>query len=293
MSRGPILVAVVTTATAALATPPLRRLADRVGRTSLARVNFHGRPVTLAGGPAAVLAAALSACLSPRGAADGRVRTAAVVGVAAGAIGLLDDLVAAPGTGAAGADASADAPPAEKGLRGHLGALRSGRVSTGSVKLFGIGALALAAGATLARADGRRGAPLVAETVLRGGLIAASANAVNLFDLRPGRAGKVVALAALPLAVGGGAGAAAPLGAALASLPDDLAERSMLGDCGANGLGAMLGVAVSTRGSVRVRSAILGVLIGLNLLSERVSFSAVIARTQWLRWFDDLGRAES
>ena len=64
----------------------------------------------------------------------------------------------------------------------------------------------------------------------------------------------------------------------------------MLGDTGANALGAAVGLgAVLTLG----RPARLGVLIALvalNVASERVSFSRVIDATPPLRWFDRLGR---
>jgi hypothetical protein len=64
----------------------------------------------------------------------------------------------------------------------------------------------------------------------------------------------------------------------------------MLGDTGANLLGAVLGLAVVLEASRPVRTVVLVALILLNLASERVSFSAVIDRTPGLRQFDRLGR---
>ena len=72
-------------------------------------------------------------------------------------------------------------------------------------------------------------------------------------------------------------------------LPEDLGERAMLGDCGANALGAMLGA--SAAGLPRpARIALLAGIAGLTAASEKVSFTKVIERTPALRWLDMLGR---
>jgi hypothetical protein len=115
---------------------------------------------------------------------------------------------------------------------------------------------------------------------------------MNLFDLRPGRAIKVSLLAAAALAAAepdARADVAAPVGAAVALLPNDLGERAMLGDAGANAIGAMLGVAASSLPR-RARLAVLAGVLGLTAASEKVSFTKVIARTPPLNWLDMLGR---
>jgi hypothetical protein len=63
----------------------------------------------------------------------------------------------------------------------------------------------------------------------------------------------------------------------------------MLGDCGANALGATLGAAAMGL-SRPARIALLTVITGLTAASERVSFTQVIARTPALNWLDMLGR---
>jgi hypothetical protein len=105
----------------------------------------------------------------------------------------------------------------------------------------------------------------------------------------------MVALAGSALIAGtGGPGAAravaGPAGAALALLPEDLSERAMLGDAGANALGAMLGAAAAASLPRPARAALLAGFIGLTAASEVVSFTAVIERTPALRWLDMLGR---
>ncbi len=81
------------------------------------------------------------------------------------------------------------------------------------------------------------------------------------------------------------------LGAAAGVLPADLAGRSMLGDCGANALGAGLGRAL-TRLPRLPRIGLLAGLVALNLASERVSFTAVIADRPWLDALDRWGRPD-
>jgi hypothetical protein len=259
------------------------------GAKTWSRTNHRGEPVTLLEGPAAVVGAIAGALAqagwqSVAGSAEGRAawRAAAamtVAGAGAAAFGAYDDLAG-----------SSD----RRGFRGHLGALRHGEVTTGAVKLAGIGATGLAS-AALTGGD-------AVDIVVNTGLVAGFANLLNLFDLRPGRAIKAgVASGALIVLGGspgraapdtpglGGTAVAAPLAAALALLPEDLGERAMLGDAGANALGAMLGTAAC--GLPRpARVALLAGLAWLNVASEKVSFTKVIERTPALRRLDMLGR---
>jgi UDP-N-acetylmuramyl pentapeptide phosphotransferase/UDP-N-acetylglucosamine-1-phosphate transferase len=251
-------------------------------RDSLRRTNFRGRDVSLAGGLAYAAGAGGVAALSggPVGVA------AAVAGLGAGAVGAYDDVVGSR-PGQAGA----------KGFRGHLSALRQGRVTSGMVKIIGIGVAGMAAAGHLDYRTGRWArtgiAAGAADAVVAGALIAASANLVNLFDLRPGRALKVGLAAAVPLAAAGGRAApvaAAAAGAAAALLPDDLGERTMLGDAGANALGALLGTAIAARTGWRGRLAVLAGVAALTAASEKVSFTRVIEGTPGLRELDSFGR---
>jgi hypothetical protein len=130
--------------------------------------------------------------------------------------------------------------------------------------------------------------------VLTTGLVAGTANLLNLLDLRPGRAGKAGALAAAAT-LGGPAGGlvAGPLGATVAVLPEDLGERVMLGDCGANALGALLGLRLASIPARTPRAGLLAGIVALTLASEKVSFTRVIEATPGLRELDRLGRRPS
>ena len=238
------------------------------------RTNYRGRPVSLAGGPALVAGATAGAVL---GAGSGRAAAAAAAaGAGAGTVGWYDDLVGGRPEQAA------------KGFRGHLAALRSGRVTAGAVKVAGVGASGLVAAALLG--SSRRGRVARGADVLLGaGVVAGMANLVNLLDLRPGRALKAGLVLGVPLAARSGV-AAGTVGAAAALLPADLDERIMLGDAGANALGALLGTALAARTGPVARAALLAGLAALTAASERVSFTQVIARTPVLRELDALGR---
>ncbi|MFC4914054.1 hypothetical protein [Actinomadura gamaensis] len=249
-------------------------VAGRAGTELWDRTNHRGEPVTLLEGPAFVAGAAAAGLLLPG--VPARVRAAALLaGTGSGVLGGYDDL--------AGSGSS-------RGFKGHLAALARGEVTTGAVKILGIGATGLAA-AALAGSPARTRTGRAADTLLNGAIVAASANLMNLFDLRPGRAIKVGLLAGTPLALtaSGSAVVAAPLGAAAALLPEDLGERAMLGDTGANALGALLGLA-ATRLPLAPRLAVLAGLAGLNAASEFVSFTKVIAANPVLNRLDMLGR---
>jgi UDP-GlcNAc:undecaprenyl-phosphate/decaprenyl-phosphate GlcNAc-1-phosphate transferase len=64
----------------------------------------------------------------------------------------------------------------------------------------------------------------------------------------------------------------------------------MLGDAGANALGALLGAAVAAGLPRSARLAVLAGVVGLTAASEKVSFTKVIARTPALNKLDMLGR---
>lgn len=272
----------------------LRR--KRIKASQWERTNFHGVTVSLRGGVAmagaSVASAAVASALSdqPRAALGG-----VVASLGGGLAGYIDDV-----------DQGAhDGGKVAKGLKGHLGALAHGQVTTGVIKIAGIGASALAASALVgskATSVGGKVADLALNTVL----IAGTANLANLLDLRPGRALKATVLVATPLSyfscaaakpeASASAASAQRLlasglnAAAITALVEDLQETTMLGDTGANAAGALLGTSLAANDSWKLRLGTTLGVVGLILASEKVSFSKVIAANPALNWLDQLWR---
>jgi len=175
-----------------------------------------------------------------------------------------------------------------KGLRGHLSFLLSqGSLSTGLLK--GVGGLAGAFFVSLLLADSFL-------TFFQGGiLLSLSSNALNLLDLRPGRAVKAfLFLMALAFLASGGKGPIvllySVLGAVLAYFPFDLKGQVMLGDTGANLLGGVAGLALLWSLSARLRTLAIILLVLLHCFCEKYSLTRVIAGVPVLNVLDGLGR---
>ncbi len=192
-------------------------------------------------------------------------------------LGVVDDVAVDQGT---------------SGYRGHVRALLSGRMSAGSLKMIAGPAIAIVAVHPVSGGS-------FTWLLVDGAVVALAANLANLFDRAPGRVTKVSILCGAALTIGTAATVGIPydvtgmvvvVAAACGILVPELRERLMLGDAGANPLGASLGLAVVISQSQSVRIGVLVGLLAMNLISERVSFSAVIASVAPLRWVDGLGR---
>jgi UDP-GlcNAc:undecaprenyl-phosphate GlcNAc-1-phosphate transferase len=181
-------------------------------------------------------------------------------------------------------DLSAGGP---RGVRNHLRALASGRVTTGIVKLVVTGGAAVVVvGLQPPRPAWVRAAGVV--------LVAGCANLWNGLDVAPGRALKAfVAVDTMLLGIPWAAAPGVPglLPGAVAALWFDLRERAMLGDAGANLLGFTVGLGLYLALPGWGVAAAAAAVAALNVVAETVSLTRVIAAVPPLRWLDRLGRA--
>ena len=194
-----------------------------------------------------------------------------VVGV--GLVGLLDDVV---GVGP------------ESGIRGHLGALFRGEITSGLLKAIAGFALALVAVSVFSNQ--------LWQLFLNAVLVALMVNFLNLLDRRPGRSIKFFWLVYIAVVLVN-RGLEAPFlgqsGSILASsillFIGDMRERFMLGDAGSNVLGATVGYGLAIGLGTWTKLALVGVVLALTLLSEKYSFSRAVERSNILKVLDNLG----
>jgi len=275
---------------------------------SASATNFRGRTVFLGLGivwlvwaGCAIVAGFLASSLSSGESVLAVLTLMGPLALVAFALGVVDDAYGSGDT---------------RGFRGHLRALASGKLTTGGLKLIGIGsaslvvALILAGVAPWGASEMSLGSALVA--VVAGAAIALTSNFVNLTDLRPGRALKtytLLAVAGTLSAVFGLAPRVLAAGPSARSLPVDaislllfvigpvaaawsydLGERGMLGDAGANPMGAVAGALIVSGLPAWGVIAYFAIMLTLNLASEKVSYSRVIESNALLRWLDGVGR---
>lgn len=267
----------------ALAAALLPRWCEDMIRTGLSARNWQGR--TLAFPLGALLISVSLVALVPLAVLDDRADLdllepdlrrwlSFVLGVAL--LGLLDDML---GRGHQG-----DTP---RGWRGHARAVLSGHLSTGAIKA--VGAFGLAAFAVSGR--GQESFDYIADLAL----LLLATNMFNLLDLRPGRVEKAFVLllgglclsawTAYPLELLGIFIGPILIGAAL-TLP----ERAMLGDAGANLVGALAGISLLVTLGDEARLVALAIIVALTAYGEFRSISSAIERLPGLRWLDRIGR---
>jgi UDP-GlcNAc:undecaprenyl-phosphate/decaprenyl-phosphate GlcNAc-1-phosphate transferase len=276
------LPSILALASAVLLAPALLRALAGGGHL---KANYRGRELPFPFGVLVLLAALLAliplTLLHVLGSSDvfhPEMLPIAVYALGVLALGLIDDTLG---------ERSVDGRAQARGWRGHGAALLRGELSTGAVKAAGSLGLALFALSRLGLSDGRW---LLAVAVL-----VLATNAFNLLDLRPGRATKAFVLLGLGLSIGSGSPRqlwslglfAAP---ALVAGLYDLRERAMLGDTGANLLGALGGLWLVLALSTTGQAIALALLLAITIYGELRSISGFIDRTPGLRQLDSLGR---
>lgn len=250
-------------------------LARRFPRT-FQRENYAGRLIPTAFGLAYVLAADAYysfRALLPTPYYQKLPLIYLLVAIGFGALGLADDLAG---------DRSAG------GFLGHFRKLiRERRLTTGAIKAVGGGIVALIAGWLLA-------GPSVYNTIVAALLIALTANSANLLDLRPGRclaaffAGAIAVIATLAAhhILRAGELFYFALIAAVLLYPLDARGKVMLGDTGANSLGATLGLTMALFFSPIWRIAVIALLALFHMWAEKRSLTKLIEETPALRRID-------
>jgi UDP-GlcNAc:undecaprenyl-phosphate/decaprenyl-phosphate GlcNAc-1-phosphate transferase len=280
------LALVVATVIAVLMAPALLR---GLASTGHVRLNYRERELPFPFGVLSVAAALLAliplALLQELVDADvfhPELRTIATYVLGVGVLGLIDDLLGAAPRGWRGHGGAAP-----RGWRGHGGALLRGELSTGALKAAGSLGLALFALSGLGLSSGHY---LLAVAVL-----VLATNLFNLLDLRPGRASKAFVLLGAGLMLG--ASDVRPLwslglfaGPALVAGVYDLRERAMLGDTGANLLGALAGWWLVLTLSSTGQAIALALLLLITIYGEFRSISAKLEKTPGLRALDSWGR---
>jgi len=179
--------------------------------------------------------------------------------------------------------------PSPRGWRGHGQAVMRGEFSPGALKAAGSLGLALLAMSLTGLSTGR--------WLLASAVLVLATGALNLLDLRPGRAVKVFVALGAALAIGSGElhtlwTLGLFVGPALIAGAYDLRERAMLGDTGSNLLGALAGLWLVFSLGERSQLIALGLLIVLTVYGELRSISTLIERVPLLRKLDSIGRPE-
>jgi UDP-GlcNAc:undecaprenyl-phosphate/decaprenyl-phosphate GlcNAc-1-phosphate transferase len=281
----PLILALVS---AVLLAPALLRALSDGGHT---RANYRDRALpfpfgvlTLAVALLALIPLMLVQRLASTQVLPGELLPICVYALGVLALGLLDDTL---GQGDGGESDGARGRRPQRGWRGHGAATLRGELSTGALKAAGSLGLALLAMSYLDLSNGR--------WLLAAGVLVLATNVFNLLDLRPGRATKAFVLLGAGLAIG--SADLRPLWAlglfaapALVAGVYDLRERVMLGDTGANLLGALAGLWLVLTLSGTGQLVALALLAAITLYGELRSISTVLERTPGLRRLDSWGR---
>jgi UDP-N-acetylmuramyl pentapeptide phosphotransferase/UDP-N-acetylglucosamine-1-phosphate transferase len=174
-----------------------------------------------------------------------------------------------------------------KGLRGHFRAMGAGTVTTGTAKAVVGTITGLGLGLWIANGN-------ISLGIVNGLLISLCANAMNILDLRPGRAVSCFWLGLLVLIATGSLldplwpNVVPLIGPVILLTFLDRRAKVMIGDAGSNALGAALGLIFIYALSFPVRVVIMALLVLFHLFAEKKSLSEIIEGNPFLRKVDGL-----
>ncbi len=184
-----------------------------------------------------------------------------------------------------------------KGLKGHIGKLMNGELTTGGFKALSGLLTALFISSCIRVTNINLSAVFpVLEFLMNVLIITLSTNFLNLLDLRPGRSIKgflsMIILTFLFARLRSPAMAVVfpLLCAVIVYMGDDLKARSMLGDTGSNILGISAGAFVALFGSWYFKIVCSLFLVAIHIYTERYSLTRLIEENSLLKFLDDLGR---
>ncbi|MDR5658174.1 glycosyl transferase [Serpentinicella sp. ANB-PHB4] len=186
-------------------------------------------------------------------------------------IGLLDDLMG---------------DRTSLGFKGHLRACIKGDITTGFLKLIFGGLVAVVVSLILSNC--------YYSIFINAIIIALSCNFINLMDLRPGRALKIIIII-LAIFILTAESNLKPyiyiiLGFAITYFPQDIKGLSMMGDVGSNSLGVSIGIIMSISYSLNARIVIMIFLLLMHIITERYSLTKIIEGNSILNFLDKLGQ---
>lgn len=174
----------------------------------------------------------------------------------------------------------------DTGLKGHFVKLFKGDLTTGAFKALVGGFVGLFVSVTLSKN------PL--DIIVGTLVIALATNFMNLLDLRPGRAIKVYLFIViiclifcskfereLMMLI---------LPAVVAYFYYDLKAMAMMGDAGSNILGVSMGIFIVLAFDIKVKIAVLILLIAIHVLTEFYSLTKIIEKNSILNKIDKFGR---
>ncbi len=174
-----------------------------------------------------------------------------------------------------------------KGLRGHLGAFLKGELTTGNIKALLGGFIAMYVSTYLSNS--------LFNIVINALLIALLTNFMNLFDLRPGRAGKLfISISFVSIILNFNVEynyiLYSLIGSLIIYMKYDLKAQVMMGDTGSNVLGYTLGFYFANTFNIYTKLLIVVILLILHLIAEKVSFTKIIKNSKVLNYIDMIGR---